>query len=307
MLNLGGSHAPLKFSLYADESKPDKSCPWLIIGILVLADAVKAEALMRLRAAREEFGYQREIHFQRITNLSTRRCGEKTAVALDWVRCVIGDRRRTWNLHVRAISPQRLNYSRFGSVPDDNIYTRFFRSTVSYAIKASIKAEPFSISRVFHDDSHLSNHQYFPWNAIRRLGWDDGVTFGTSEIEFVSSDHNRPAHPFPEAAEFIQLVDVWIGVFRQVLTSASSNVGKLEVANVAGDFLRTLNDPDHRCYSGTQIACSYEHRGRCSLGYFPHATLGKEEMAGLAADMKSHFYLGEKLLLFDDPAQMRMF
>jgi hypothetical protein len=296
--------APLSYSIYADECKPERRVsPWLIMGVLVLADANIPAALSVLRRPRRLHGYEREVHFSTLTNSSESQFGAKTAVAKDWVHSVCADRTKIWNLHIRAIRPSLLNTRLFGQDAEDSIYTRFFRATLKYALLASVGGG--TISRVFHDDTSLNQHRYFPWNAIRNLRSED-VQFATNEIDFISSNHGEPGHPFPQAAEFIQLVDVWMGAFRELLLACSRKAGKIEVASASAPFFEILNEPDHRCYSGGQTVCHYDHRNRCSVGFFPRNSLLQQDGAGVAMRIGG-IYVGEPFALLKEPRQQALF
>lgn len=303
MFELGlSATVPRSFSVFADESKPDGNCPWLVIGLLLLDDARRDEALMSLRASRNRLGYQDEIHFVEVRNLSTSLHGAKTGVAIDWLRHVVHDQKKLWNLHVVAIKGSMLDHQRFGEGADDNIYARFFRSALRYGIKASARSS--RISRIFHDDSHLERHEYFPWHAISRLHAEDGIGFGCQNVEFISSNHRAEDHPYPWAAELIQLVDVWLGCFRQILAMPSSNKGRMETVEHGCDFIRVLNEPNHACRPLKGKACEYDHRGRCSVGFFPDGKLAPSELPDITGPQAlNYFYLGERLAYFDDAQQ----
>lgn len=204
-----------------------------------------------------------------------------------------------WNMHVVAIKSSMLEHRRFGDDADDNIYARFFRSALRYGLKAT--ASDKTVSRIFHDDTHLERHEYFSWNAIRRLSVDDGIKFACNEIEFISSDHQNPKHPAPGAAELIQAVDVWMGCFRQILAMPSAKSCRLEIAEHACDLIRVLNDPKHHCRPLRGSNCKYDHRGRCSIGFFPSKDIRPSEIPKVTGpDSLSYFYRGEPLSYFTD-------
>lgn len=293
--------------MYADECKPNKSCPWIIIGVLVVPDALRDRALEQIHAPRDRLRYPREIHFQNLRNGSRALYGEKTGVALDWIRTVMHDRRGIWNLHIRAIHPHRLTYGFFGrDNPDDNIYTRFFRATLSYAVKSSVASGDYRIRKVFHDDTHLENHKYFPRSAIARLQFGDGVPFQDNEITFISSNHLKPHHQHPNDAEIIQVVDVCIGAFRQALCGASTHAGKNEVATATMPFFRMLNDPTHQCGPRTRKTCLFLHEGR-SLRFYPKHAIRKQDDPMLRADLSRAFYMGESLAMEVSDDQISLF
>lgn len=300
MLDFGiGPEPPPTVSVYVDESKPDENCPWLVIGILILPDTLREKALENLRASRARFGYGKEIHFVEIRNHSMSPHGARTKVAIDWVRQVVYDQRKMWNLHVVAIKRSMLEHRRFGDDADDNIYARFFRSALRYGLKATASGNV--VSRIFHDDSHLERHEYFSWNAIRRLAIEDRINFSCNEIEFISSDHEKLGHPVPWAAELIQLVDVWMGCFRQILAMPSTKKGRLEIAEHACGLIRILNDPKHQCRPLRSAPCKYDHRGRCSVGFFPDGEIRPSDIPKLTGpDALNYFYRGERLSYFTE-------
>lgn len=305
MLDLGlPALGPETYSVYADESKPDGSCPWLIIGLLVLPDSRRDRALSDLRAAREKNSYPSEVHFVEIRNHSRSPYGAKTRVAIDWVRRIVHDRSKTFNMHIVAIKGALLDHKRFGNDADDNIYARFFKSALSYALKASIPSAPRRVSRIFHDESHLERHEYFPWSAIRRLSAEDGIQFNCDQVEFISSNHEKPGHGVPWAAEFIQAVDVWMGLFRQVLTMSSGNKHRLELVEHGDEFIRVLNDPSHKCRPLLGRVCEFDHQARCSVGFFPDDRIRGSEMPDVTGtEALRYFYRGERLAYFADAQQ----
>lgn len=276
------------------------ACKWLIIGVLTVRDDRIESALAGLRESRIRFNYRKEIHFSEIRNVINSPFGAKTAVARDWVSHFVHDRSGIWNIHLVAIRPGMLEHNRFGASADENIYARFFRSALRYAIKSTDTKGPASITSVFHDATHLEEHEYFPWHAIRNLENEGVATFRNKSVEFISSDHEEPGHLFPWAAELVQAVDVWIGVFRQILAMPSTNKGHIQVCEPAAKFIRTLNDPNHLCRPLKGAICEFVHRRRCSIGFFPNQRGAWKPGTQPSLEELRYFYQGERLAYFEN-------
>lgn len=280
--------------VFVDEAKPTKDVPWIFLGYLMIPTQRLKGAFNALKSARQVHSYDKELHFQELRNRSSAQYGENTAVARDWLQSFVRDGTRTWHFHLCGINIRRLQRSAFGSgKTEDTIYNRFFRSGLQFGLKTCFDL-PIHVDALFHDESHLQEHEYFSWHTIYKF-WESQqqITFSDDKIRFICSDHQQPQHPFPKAAQFMQMTDIILGACRQCVAFSSNNAAKIEL----GEFMlplmqRITNEREARNWNS-----SYHHVRRVTAGFFPKVKLTTAQLADEQARSRSGFYVNEPLKL----------
>ena len=282
-----------RVEVYVDESG---SADWMFIGYLLIPLDLKSRALSTLQAGRCNGTYEKEIHFQKCVNHSESPYGGKTKVAKSWLNSFTFDMRKTFHFHLLGINRKRLCHEAFGnSNQEGNIYNRFFRAGLRYALKCCFDL-PIEVAHVYHDDSSMKYHPYFDWHAILRTQEvEPGIRFLTDRVEFVVSDHLAPNHPRPDEASLIQLVDSVLGAMRQCLENSSSKKGKCELAQVVLPLMERITDPKLRLNPNSR----FNHQRRVSVSFFPKRQLSHAELQDELRRLSSSYYCNERLAFRD--------
>ena len=150
---------PIAVRLYVDSSGPcdnELGERWLYIGLLAIPEDRYGDTVRWLAEDRISAGYDREVHFVDLRNYSYAYCyNEKTLLAKRWVERVIWDDQKVFHFHLLGLNLTNLQHQAFGtgSEQDRNIYNRFFRTAMAYALKYFFGS--VVVIRVFHDRSSL--------------------------------------------------------------------------------------------------------------------------------------------------------
>jgi hypothetical protein len=289
---------PHRVRIYCDESGPCKNTQgekWMYMGLLVIPEALCGQASSGLRSDRDEVGCDSEIHFSKLRNDSGSRYGDKTGVARRWVCRVLHDRDGLFHLYVLGLSLSNITHSAFGrgSAQERNMYSRFFRSAISYALKSFFRGEPVMVTHIFHDRGPMETHDYFDWHAIWRVDLDEPViAFERRDIDFIDSDHQAEV-AFPNDSHFIQLCDVLLGGFRYCLDGGSQKAGCCEIAQLLMPLAERLTDKGRARNTNSR----YNYAGRVKLSFFPSKKLSAAELDDALLRSTSTFYVERSLLL----------
>lgn len=282
-----------RVEVYVDESG---SADWIYIGYLVISLGMKNSALGILQSSRAEGMYHEEIHFQKCVNHSESPHGSKTKVAKLWLQHFALDPHKTFHFHLHGINRKRLCHQAFGdSNQEDNIYSRFFRAGLRYALKCCFD-QPVEVAHVYHDESRMEYHKYFNWHAILRTQEiEPGIKFLTNRVEFLDSDHLAPNHPNPDGASLIQVVDTVLGAMRQCIEYSSGKTGKCELAEVVLPLMERITDLKRRNNPNSR----YNHHRRVSVSFFPKKQLSYAELQDELSRLTSGYYCNQRLAFRD--------
>ena len=288
---------PLKTSrnrvcVFADEAKPDKHCKWLFIGYLLIPSLRIESAFNQLQQLRVRANYLKEIHFNQLDNHSKSPFGTKTALAKSWLQTVAQDATKTWHFHFMGINIEKLEVAAFGhDREEDTIYNRFFRSGLKYALKHSFDM-PIHVDSICHDETHMELDPYFRWHTIQKFAETElNITNASSEIEFVTSDHEDARCKDRVSAEFLQMTDIVLGSFRQSFFATSGKAGKTELATTVIPLLERVTDQKRKSNPNS----SFQHYRRVSAGFFPRHKLTRQQLEDEFARSLSGFYINEPL------------
>lgn len=313
MFNIENEVAPVSIRLYCDEIKPYRNAvgeQWMYMGLLALPDEKYRAALACLNEARDQIGYDREVHFRKLNNYSyAPTYGEKTLLAKKWVESVMWDREKIFHFHLLGLHLDNLQQRAFGESGREqkrNTYNRFFRSALAYSIKAFFGRRNVVISNIFHDNSNeLEQDEWFDWHAIWRLdAAEKDLTFQTKKVEFINSDHHKEPE-FSNDSHFIQLCDVLMGAFTQVLDARNTKDGCTEVGKCILPLAERLVD-ERRVRNPNSRYCYFK---RVSLSFFPSRKLTLQELSQRSLQptlrKRSGFYIARRLLMAERESGQR--
>lgn len=295
--------------LYADEIKPRKNAldqTWMYIGIVAIPQQKHPSALRLLLTDRDDAGYHREVHFADLTNYSYAHVhNEKTLLAKKWIQRVMWNGEKTFHFYVLGLNLSNLETAAFGTGKDRkrNVYNRFFRSALSYVLKAYFGRNVL-VEAIFHDKGDLNKDELFDWHSIWRISAEEpGIIFRQDTIEFIDSDHEKETR-YPQESHFVQLTDVILGSARQCLDCTSSKDGCTGVAETFLPLMDRLTDRKRV----RNIFSRYRYVRRCSVSFFPSRRLTLKELEDPWKRARSTFYINRRLLLKDKlSGQLRLF
>jgi len=284
--------------LYTDEIQPYRNSlneRWMYIGLLAIPENEYWNALRCLHRDRAATDYAREVHFMKLRNASNAaHHNEKTVLAGRWVQRVLWDDRKVFHFHLLGLNLSNLQELAFGTgrEQDRNIYNRFFRASITYALKHFFGAGNVVVTHIFHDVSNLEGDELFDWHAIWRINRaEPGITFLTDNIQFIDSDHNEE-YSCPNDSHFIQLCDVLMGGLTQCLDARNTKAGCCEIAEMLLPLAERLTDPRRVNNPNSR----YRYVRRLSMSFFPSRKLKLKELEDTYKRWQSGFYIRRRLL-----------
>ena len=291
----------VQVKVYADEVKPSYKNKfgerWMYIGILAIPENKYRAALDHLVEDRGEARYDGAVHFVELSNHSTARVyNRKTLLAKKWIERILWDSNKIFHFYVLGLNLLNLRHEAFGTgkEQDRNIYNRFFRTALAYALKGYFSNyDQIIVSDIFHHAGHMDTDDLFDWHSIWRLETsEEKLSFDTSRIVFVESDHRKELR-YPDASNFIQLTDVILGSVRCCLDATTTRAGCVEIATSMLPLAERLTNEKSRSNPHSR----YRYFRRCSVSFFPRKKLSAKQLADPWEVVQSSFYNNRSLLL----------
>jgi len=151
----------------------------------------------------------------------------------------------------------------------ENIYNRFFRTTIEYGLKAFFNNIPeIVIKKVYHDNGSMKDHEYFPYLNLKKLDekLSENIFVEDTEIHFIESDHKTYLGSSTELvaeSHIIQLTDLIIGSITQNIYFLSENSLKMEHAMILRPLIERLTMKPYDKHS------PYCYYGYQNISFFP--------------------------------------
>jgi hypothetical protein len=255
--------------VYSDERKK-VDVVWDYHCLMIVEENSRGSFLEQLRKDRKEVGYQYELKF---ANLDSKAKGEKVELARKWMGHILeeADSPR-WKIYfdITGVDNSNMDYSLFGEDASSfgkyaTVYNRFFRASLQGMLKLFFPSNPVIVKDIYHDrEGNLENHGYFEWHVITRTKRDQSYAdFECSKVCFVDSDH-RTEVTSPEAAEFIQFVDVLLGAVTYCIhVTNPRNMGQRKVAE---DIFALVDEILRSPYKDLG---QFHHFRRFTISHFP--------------------------------------
>ena len=186
-------------------------------------------------------------------------------IADRWLDFFLNDTTQTY-FYIFGIDLLNLDYSTFGESKGNDkfntIYNRLFRTAIKKSIKTYFsKYKSIIVKNIFHDNSDLENHKYFPWHCIYKLDKDDEkLFFSCDKIDFIDSDHNKSKNL---RSNLIQYIDLLLGLSFNALHFSSRDDNKVKLTERYLPVLeRIMKEPRN-------INSRYKHYNRLGIDFFP--------------------------------------
>jgi hypothetical protein len=256
---------------------------WLYHGMLFVPvdqEQWLIDALSQLR-----LGYDGFVHCSDIRNPSADTPeGKKTLVARNWVRFLLQDTRysrrdprcNNFCALVLGINLKNLNRDCFGADRDQNIFNRFFRTTLLSGIRRfySHDFDVVRVGRVFHGTQIIGDDNPLRWHPMWKIERDAGgnIIFMVPELTPIAADH-REEKTRPRQSHLIQFIDVIIGSFSQCLDFSSGSRGCIEVAEELIPLVERLTTRPDNVRS--------RYYGKYGISFFPSRHLSLADIRTL--------------------------
>lgn len=226
-----------------------------------------------------------EIHSTKIENNMSH---SKLKIYQRWAKFIANhnkhqkDKNRLLYFNILYVDLDKLDFDRFGADRDTtNIYNRFYRTVLLSAKSFYFKDQNIIIKNIYHDNADAKQqHEYFKWHVIDYLNSKKRVDIKMDEITFISSNHRDYEDVnFKENAQFIQLIDLILGLSNQILFGLSRSKNKVKVANDFYPlFKRLWNNPYN-------FNSSYNYVRSQQVSIFPKTTIkSQKDFEGMLND-----------------------
>jgi hypothetical protein len=170
-----------------------------------------------------------------------------------------------------------------------DIYDRFFRTALIYPLKKYFDNKSVIIDNIFHEVGDQEFDQYFPWYTIFKLNEDTNLPIRcqSSKIQFIGKDHN-----LNERANFIQLIDLILGVTRNSFDNTTNDKFKIKITD---DFIGLVKRLSKYPNNINSHYCPNSSR-RMNIDFFPERKLNPKSDLYEYAKYRDQFYKDRPLL-----------
>ena len=229
-----------------------------------------------------------EIHHQKLRQARASKALKE--ISISWLKFLIKNNKSGKGIiyfNLLYIDLDKLEIDNFGQEKiHENIYNKFFRTVLSYGIKAFFPDYKVVIKRVYHDKGGMEFHQYFPHLNLRKLATtlDGGTIVSEPEICFIDSDHRgylKTNEPLHEESNIIQFIDLILGTFTQNIFYSSDDNIKKELAMIVRPLVsRLIESPNNK-------NSDYNYYGKQKISFYPKFLLpdSKEKVKNLDGDL----------------------
>lgn len=261
----------IEIEIYADESKNIKYNNENITYIMVMAIPVekKIEIYNKLNNSRclannnndflnckNNCKYHRhnnaEIHYNCIGNDNVLK-----KIAINWINVLLENNKKDDDfIHfaIMGIYENRLDLKKFGDYGVfSNIYNLFFRIAVKRLLATYNGYDFIEVKNIFHDNTNeMEQHKFFKKYTISKILEEESLntnnnkfSFKSEFINFIDSDHKKST--FIIESQFIQFVDLILGLTTNFIHNSATNSNKIELTEkIAPLISRILENPNNK-------------------------------------------------------------
>lgn len=238
-----------------------------------------------------------EIHYGKIDKENI-----KYKIADRWVDILLKNniyKKESIYFNILGIIESNLDMKVFGNKKQfGNIYTRFFRTALLRLLKMFNNYDRIIVDNIYHDSTNeMEQHKYFKTSAINKINLQEfikgknKIIFNTEEIDFIDSDHRKSQNI---ESQFIQLVDLILGLTCNVIHNDASNSAKVKLTEKIYPLISRILDNK----TNSNKNSSYNYFNKQAIGFFP--VISKEEMFNKCAELYGKELDFEKILANGD-------
>ena len=140
---------------------------------------------------------------------------------------------------------------------DENIYCRFFRTTVIFGIKRLLsKYDNVIVDNIYHDIGDMEHHKFFQKQIINYANWnEDNIIMNFNQISFIPTTNENCLE---QQNVFLQLIDLFLGEAISLIHGDVENDRKKELAlkifPIVDHCLNRPNNPNSNYYNVYHIS-----------------------------------------------------
>ncbi|MBN1996644.1 hypothetical protein JW935_03760 [candidate division KSB1 bacterium] len=284
-------------NIYADEVI-DKKCPytnhsWNYIGLIL--ENIDSSLLTDIINERFIGNFDKDSKYYAMNNKIVHWCDMRTAdtknICKRWFEYILNPSKSAdiFYSYILGLNNSLLARDEFGSEDEfNNMYNRFFRSAVLYALKCFFGHRQIIVENIYHEIGQQQHHSYFPWHSIYKLGSEKNITFKCDEIIFLAKDHKAN-----EQANLVQLCDTILGASTSILHGVDKSKKSFYREELVDLYLplfkRILENPKN-------TRSRFQYANRIMIRFFP-----KEKSAfGDMNRLKNQFYSNRPLYYHEE-------
>jgi len=225
--------------------------------------------------------------------------------ACKWTNCIVNNFiNKEFYINILGIDYCKLDKTYFKSGDEytninENIYCRFFRTTILYGIKYFFSDyDTVIIDNIYHDIGEMEYHKYFRKQVINYANWnEDNIAMGCKEIRFLATTNDNC---LDSNNIFLQLVDLFLGETIGLIHGDVINNRKKELA------LKLFPIVDH-CLNRPNNPRSKYHK-LYYISFFPKYKIS-DNMDELEKTLKKNdnFFNNMEIKLSDGGEQLTLF
>ncbi|MDD4352907.1 MAG: hypothetical protein PHN56_00465 [Candidatus Nanoarchaeia archaeon] len=215
---------------------------------------------------------------------------EKSKIAINWINLLKNELTKKLFFKIFIVDLNKLDKKRFGSKNKIyNIYNKFFKISVGGIKKYLFGNKTICINKIIHHtETGLNNHTLFKYSSSLGLN-KYNINILNNEIEFYS--HNNRFCSDEDCfkkTHFIQLVDLIIGSFMELLIYKSKNEYKIKVAECLREI---FENKKYKNYSVTFFPkYSIEELKNINQNYLNNENISDEEVLNRMFKFTQNFY-----------------
>jgi len=187
-----------------------------------------------------------EIHNQNIRR--SKASNSLKTISKEWIKYFIEQNKldKTIRFNMLFIELDKMDISKFGtSKIHENMYNKFFRTTIHYGVKSFFNNSKILVKNVYHDRGSMEKHKHFPYLNLHKLSDEiqGPIQFENKEVIFVDSDHKKYSLKdinLYNVSNIIQFVDLILGLVSQCLFYLSDDPLKKEHASLIYPLVERL-------------------------------------------------------------------
>lgn len=228
-----------------------------------------------------------KVHYQELTNTKNYQIADR------WCD-IINDNtinNKKFYTHILGINITNIDKNYFKSNGlltnvDNNIYNRFFRTAIKYAINNFfVEYDEVIIDDIYHDCGNMDYHQYFKKQPLRKLKKEiKKLKINCSEIKTINTDNNNCLE---DHNLMLQLIDLYLGAVMNCLHySGKKNKEKIAL-KLFPVIERCINNPGNKNSKYYKIN---------SISFFPKYKIEKDdEWIDIMIKRQENFYTNREL------------
>lgn len=260
----------IRVNVYADEIQEIQDqitgARWIYIGTLFervnkpILPLILDQRYIKSKSGWEDFKEKND----RLVHWAEIRSADQKNIIERWVKSTFCN--DDFYFSILGINLTNLNVKEFGEVNNFNvIYNRFFRTNLVYALKKFF-GKGVVVENIYHEEGQQQHSKYFDWHTIFKLEKDEFINFKCRKVIYLPKHHQAD-----EKSNLIQLVDVYLGAFKDLHLGIGHEVGGgkpfkeykqglIEILRPL--FERVVKNPNN-------IKSSYRYARRINISLFP--------------------------------------